>query len=63
MVGVELGMLNQVVMQGTRVPTVTELAQSLAAKNANAVMVSKATVNAVVLTHTVLRPDLLLARE
>jgi len=63
MVAVELGMLNQVVMQDTLVPTVTELAQGLAAKNANAVMVSKATVNAVSLTQIVLRPDLLLTRE
>ena len=58
-----MGMLNQVVTQDTLVPTVAELAQSLATKNANAVMVSKATVNPVSLTQTVLRPDLLLARE
>jgi enoyl-CoA hydratase/carnithine racemase len=58
-----MGMLNQVVTRDTLVPTVAELAQSLATKNANAVMVSKATVNAVSLNHTVLRPDLLLARE
>lgn len=58
-----MGMLNQVVTRDKLVPTVAELAQSLATKNANAVMVSKATVNAVALTQTVLRPDLLLARE
>jgi enoyl-CoA hydratase/carnithine racemase len=57
-----MGMLNQVVTQGKLAPTVAELAQSLATKSANAVMVSKATVNAASLIHTVLRPDLLLAR-
>lgn len=58
-----MGMLNQVVMQEGLIPSVAKLAQSLATKNANAVMVSKATVNSVSLNQTVLRPDLLLARE
>lgn len=58
-----MGMLNQVVTQDKLMPTVAELAQSVATKNATAVMVSKATVNAVSLNQTVLRPDLLLGRE
>ncbi len=57
------GILNQVVTQDKLLPAVSELAQSLATKNANAVMVSKATVNAMSLNQAVLRPDLLLARE
>ena len=58
-----LGMLNQVVTPDKLMPTVTELARSLAAKNANALMVSKATVNAVPLHRAVIRPDLLLGRD
>ena len=57
-----VGMLNQVVAQGKLLPTVADLAQSLARKNANAVMVSKATVNALSVHQAVLRPDLLLPR-
>ena len=57
-----LGMLNRVVPQDKLMPTVAELAQALATKNANAVMVSKASVNAASLHHAVLRPDLLLTR-
>ncbi len=57
-----VGMLNQVVAQEKLLPTVVGLAQSLATKNANAVMVSKATVNALSLHQAVLRPDLLLPR-
>jgi enoyl-CoA hydratase len=58
-----MGMLNQIVTQEKLLPTVSDLAQSLAKKNSNAVMVSKATVNAVFLNPAVLRPDLLLTRE
>jgi len=55
-----VGMLNRVVTPEKLLPTVADLAQSLARKNANAVMVSKATVNALSLHQAVLRPDLLL---
>ncbi len=58
-----VGMLNQVVTPDKLVPTVAELARSLAAKNANALMVSKATANAVPLHRAVLRPGLLLGRD
>ena len=58
-----VGMLNQVVAQEKLLPTVVDLAQSLATKNANAVMVSKATVNTLSLHQAVLRPDLLLGRD
>jgi enoyl-CoA hydratase/carnithine racemase len=58
-----MGMLNQIVTQEKLLPTVSDLAQSLAKKNSNAVMVSKATVNTVFLNPAVLRPDLLLTRE
>lgn len=58
-----LGMLNQVVTPDKLMPTVVELARSLAVKNANALMVSKATVNAVSLHQAVLRSDLLLGRD
>ena len=57
------GMINQVVTKAELLPTVSELAQSLAKKNPNAVMVSKATVNALALGQSVLRPDLLLTRD
>jgi enoyl-CoA hydratase/carnithine racemase len=57
-----MGMLNQIVTQAKLLPTVSDLAQSLAKKNSNAVMVSKATANAVFLNQAVLRPDLLLTR-
>lgn len=57
------GMINRVVKKADLMPTVSELAQSIAKKNPNAVMVSKATVNALTLGQTVLRPDLLMARE
>ncbi|MBM4254818.1 MAG: enoyl-CoA hydratase/isomerase family protein [Deltaproteobacteria bacterium] len=58
-----MGMLNRVVKKAELMPTVSELAQSLAKKNPNAVMVSKATVNALALGQTVLRPDLLMTRD
>jgi enoyl-CoA hydratase/carnithine racemase len=57
-----VGMLNQVVPQEQLLSTVSALAHSSAQKNANAVMVSKATVNALTLKQAVLRPDLLLTR-
>jgi enoyl-CoA hydratase len=58
-----LGMLNRVVKKEALHPTVRELAESLANKNPTAVTVSKATVNALALGQTVIRSDLLLARE
>jgi enoyl-CoA hydratase len=58
-----LGLVNQVVKKEALYSTVRELAQSLANKNPNAVMVSKATVNALALSQAVIRPDLLLTRE
>jgi len=58
-----LGLLNQIVKKEALSPTVRELANSLADKNPNAVIVSKATVNALALSHAVITPDLLLTRE
>lgn len=58
-----MGMLNRVVKKPELMLTASELAQSLANKNPNAVMVSKATVNALALGQPVLRPDLLLTRD
>ncbi|MGH7966058.1 MAG: enoyl-CoA hydratase/isomerase family protein [Candidatus Binatia bacterium] len=58
-----LGLVNCVVKKEELYPTVRELAQDLANKNPNAVMVSKATVNALTLHRAVLRPDLLFTRE
>jgi enoyl-CoA hydratase/carnithine racemase len=58
-----LGILNRVVKKADLMPAVRELAQSLANKNPTAVMVSKATVNALVLGQTVIRPDTFMPRE
>jgi enoyl-CoA hydratase len=58
-----LGILNRVVKRTDLMPTVRELAQSLANKNPTAVMVSKATVNALVLGQAVIRPDTFMPRE
>jgi len=58
-----LGLVNRVVKKEELHSTVRELAQSLANKNPTAVMVSKATVNALALNQAVIRPDLLLTRE
>jgi len=58
-----LGLVNRVVKKAELTATVRELAQSLANKNPTAVMVSKATVNALALNQAVIRPDLLLTRE
>jgi len=58
-----LGLVNRVVKKADLTATVRELAQSLANKNPTAVMVSKATVNALALNQVVIRPDLLLTRE
>ena len=58
-----LGILNRVVKKAELMPTVRELAQSLAQKNPTAVMVSKATVNALALSQTVIRPDTFMPRE
>jgi enoyl-CoA hydratase len=58
-----LGMINQVVKKDALQSTARALAESLANKNPNAVMVSKATINALAFGNSVVRPDLLLARE
>jgi enoyl-CoA hydratase/carnithine racemase len=58
-----LGLVNRVVKREELYPTVRELAQSLANKNPTAVMVSKATVNALAFSQSVMRPDLLLTRD
>jgi enoyl-CoA hydratase len=58
-----LGILNRVVKKADLMPTVRELAQSVAQKNPTAVMASKATVNALAMHQAVVRPDILLARE
>jgi enoyl-CoA hydratase len=58
-----LGLVNRVVKKAELAATVQELAQSLANKNPTAVMVSKATVNALALSQAVIRPDLLLTRD
>ena len=58
-----LGMVNQVVKKEELQAAVRALAESLANKNPNAVMVSKATINALAFGNSVVRPDLLLARE
>lgn len=58
-----LGLVNQVVKREALLPTARALAESLANKNPNAVMVSKATINALTFGNSVVRPDLLLARE
>lgn len=58
-----LGLVNRVVKKEELHHTVRELAESLASKNPTAVMASKATINALALSHSVIRPDLLLARE
>ena len=58
-----LGLVNRAVKKEELYPTVRELAQSLANKNPNAVMASKATVNALALSRAVVRPDLLWTRE
>ena len=59
----QLGLVNQVVPQAELLPTAYALARSLTDKNPTAVMVSKATVNALARGNTVLRPDLLFTRE
>ena len=58
-----LGLLNKIVKKEALSPTVQELASSLVNKNPNAVIVSKATVNALALGQAVITPDLLLTRE
>ena len=58
-----LGLLNKVVKKEELSPTVQELASSLVNKNPNAVIVSKATINALALGQAVITPDLLLTRE
>ena len=60
---VPLGLLNKTVKKEALSPTVQELASSLVNKNPNAVIVSKATVNALALGQAVITPDLLLTRE
>ncbi len=58
-----LGLVNRVVKKEELLPCVHELAHTLVDKNPNAVMVSKATVNALAFGQVVFRPDLILPRE
>lgn len=58
-----LGLVNQIVKREELLPTTRALAESLASKNPHAVMVSKATINALTFGNSVVRPDLLLTRE
>ena len=58
-----LGMLNRVVKKSELLPTVRELAQSIASKKPSAVAVSKATINTLAMGQSVLRTDIFLERE
>ena len=58
-----LGLVNRVVPKTDLLPAAYELAERLVEKNPTAVMVSKATVNALARGTQVLRPDLLFTRE
>lgn len=58
-----MGLVNEVVKKDDLAAAARRLAESLAEKNPNAVMVSKATINALTFGNSVVRPDLLLARE
>jgi enoyl-CoA hydratase len=58
-----LGMLNQIVEKKDLTSTVSALASKFFEKKSDAVTVSKATINALTQKRTVVRPDLLLARE
>ena len=59
----QLGLVNQVVKKSELMTAAYQLANKIADKNPKAVMVSKATVNALARGDTVLRPDLLLTRD
>ncbi|HXG22075.1 MAG TPA: enoyl-CoA hydratase/isomerase family protein [Methylomirabilota bacterium] len=58
-----LGLVSQVVKKEELLPAARRFAESLANKNPTAVMASKATINALAFGNSVVRPDLLLARE
>lgn len=58
-----LGMLNRVVKKAELMPTVRELAQSMADKKPSAVAISKATINTLAMGQSVLRTDIFLERE
>jgi enoyl-CoA hydratase len=58
-----LGLVSQIVKRKELLPTARALAENLASKNPTAVMVSKATINALTFGNSVVRPDLLLGRE
>ena len=58
-----LGMLNRVVKKAELMPTVRELAQSVADKKPSAVAISKATINTLAMGQSVLRTDIFLERE
>ena len=58
-----MGVLNQIVAKETLTSTVTTLANTILMKKADAVTMSKATINALAQKQTVVRPDLLLARD
>lgn len=58
-----LGMLNRIVKKAELMPTVRELAQSVADKKPSAVAISKATINTLAMGQSVLRTDIFLERE
>lgn len=58
-----LGMLNRVVKKADLMPTVRELARSVADKKPSAVAISKATINTLAMGQSVLRTDIFLERE
>jgi enoyl-CoA hydratase len=58
-----MGMLNRIVKKADLMPTVQELAKSVADKKPSAVAVSKATINTLAMGQSVLRTDMFLERE
>lgn len=58
-----LGMLNRVVKKAELMPTVRELAQTVADKKPSAVAISKATITTLAMGQSVLRTDIFLERE
>jgi enoyl-CoA hydratase len=58
-----MGMLNHIVKKADLMPTVQELAKSVADKKPSAVAVSKATINTLAMGQSVLRTDMFLERE
>ncbi|MGE0823435.1 MAG: enoyl-CoA hydratase/isomerase family protein [Candidatus Binatia bacterium] len=58
-----VGVLNQIVTKAALTSTVSTLANTILMKKSDAVTTSKATINALAQQQTVIRPDLLLARD